>query len=170
MSPASLSVISDAVSVRVPAKVNLHLGVGPLRDDGYHDLVTVYQALSLYDDVTVARAAALGVTLRREGGRGADAADVPLDDDNLAIKAVRALGKWADRDPRVAIEIVKRIPVAGGMAGGSADAAGALVALAALWKLDLPRAELLEIAAGLGSDVPSRSRAVPRWAPAAVSN
>ncbi|MBE7192206.1 MAG: 4-(cytidine 5'-diphospho)-2-C-methyl-D-erythritol kinase [Gordonia polyisoprenivorans] len=154
MSPASLSVISDAVSVRVPAKVNLHLGVGPLRDDGYHDLVTVYQALSLYDDVTVARAAALGVTLRREGGRGADAADVPLDDDNLAIKAVSALGKWADRDPRVAIEIVKRIPVAGGMAGGSADAAGALVALAALWKLDLPRAELLEIAAGLGSDVP----------------
>ncbi|MGC5248559.1 4-(cytidine 5'-diphospho)-2-C-methyl-D-erythritol kinase [Gordonia sp. DT219] len=154
MSPASLSVISDAVSVRVPAKVNLHLGVGPLRADGYHDLVTVYQALSLYDDVAVARAAALGVTLAREGGRGADAADVPLDDDNLAVRAVRALGEWAGRDPRVAIDIVKRIPVAGGMAGGSADAAGALVALAALWKLDIPRAQLLEIAAGLGSDVP----------------
>ncbi|MGC4933893.1 4-(cytidine 5'-diphospho)-2-C-methyl-D-erythritol kinase [Gordonia sp. DT30] len=154
MSPASLSVISDAVSVRVPAKVNLHLGVGPLRADGYHDLVTVYQALSLYDDVTVAQAATLEVTLRREGGRGADAAEVPLGDDNLAVRAVRALGEWADRDPRVTIEIVKRIPVAGGMAGGSADAAGALVALAALWKLDIPRAQLLEIAAGLGSDVP----------------
>ncbi|MGV9672810.1 MULTISPECIES: 4-(cytidine 5'-diphospho)-2-C-methyl-D-erythritol kinase [unclassified Gordonia (in: high G+C Gram-positive bacteria)] len=154
MSPASLSVISDAVTVRVPAKVNLHLGVGPLRDDGYHDLVTVYQALSLYDDVTVARAAGLSVEMTRDSGRGADVAEVPLDDDNLAVRAVRALGEYAGRDPKVAIEIVKRIPVAGGMAGGSADAAGALVALAALWKLDVPRADLLDIAAGLGSDVP----------------
>lgn len=154
MSPTSLSVISDAVTVRVPAKVNLHLGVGPLRDDGYHDLVTIYQALSLYDDVTVARAAALGVSMTRDGGRGADVADIPLGDDNLAVRAARALGAHVGRDPRVAIEIVKRIPVAGGMAGGSADAAGALVALAALWKLDLPRVELLDIAAELGSDVP----------------
>lgn len=154
MSPASLSVVSDAVSVRVPAKVNLHLGVGPLRGDGYHDLVTVFQALSLYDDVSVARADALRVTLGRESGRGADVAGVPLDDSNLAARAARALAHYADRDPRVAIEIVKRIPVAGGMAGGSADAAGALVALAALWKLDISRSELSDIAAELGSDVP----------------
>ena len=154
MSPASLSVITDAVSVRVPAKVNLHLGVGPLRDDGYHDLVTVYQALSLFDDVTVSRSAQMTVSMTRERGRGADVEDVPLDDNNLAVRAVRALATHADRDPQAAIEIVKRIPVAGGMAGGSADAAGALVAASALWKLDLSRAELLEIAAGLGSDVP----------------
>lgn len=152
--PPSLSVISDAVTVRVPAKINLHLGVGPRRDDGYHDLVTVYQALSLYDDVTVARAAALSVELTREAGRGADVAAVPLDHTNLAARAATALGAHAGREPRVAIDIVKRIPVAGGMAGGSADAAGALVALSALWKLDVSRADLLDLAAGLGSDVP----------------
>ncbi|MGW0038807.1 4-(cytidine 5'-diphospho)-2-C-methyl-D-erythritol kinase [Gordonia sp. NPDC003376] len=154
MSPASLSVISGAVTVRVPAKINLHLGVGPLRDDGYHDLVTIFQALSLYDDVTVARSAAMNVTMSRSGGRGADTESVPLDENNLAVRAARALGDHVGRDPRVSIDIVKRIPVAGGMAGGSADAAGALVALATLWRLDISRAEILELAAGLGSDVP----------------
>ncbi|GAA1481540.1 4-(cytidine 5'-diphospho)-2-C-methyl-D-erythritol kinase [Gordonia sinesedis] len=154
MSPASLSVISDAVTVRAPAKVNLYLGVGPLRDDGYHELVTVFQALSLYDDVSAAPAAALGVSMTRDGGPGGDVGEVPLDSDNLAARAALALAEHVGRDPRVALEIVKRIPVAGGMAGGSADAAGALVAVAELWNLDVGRDELDEIAAGLGSDVP----------------
>ncbi|MXP22892.1 4-(cytidine 5'-diphospho)-2-C-methyl-D-erythritol kinase [Gordonia sp. HNM0687] len=149
MSRASLSVVSDAVTVRVPAKVNLHLGVGPLRDDGFHDLVTVYQALSLYDDVRLSPSSELRVTTRGDG-----AADVPGDSTNLAARAVAEVARRADRSPRVAIDIDKRIPVAGGMAGGSADAAGALVGAVNLWGLDIGRDELTEIAAGLGSDVP----------------
>ncbi|MFW0786920.1 4-(cytidine 5'-diphospho)-2-C-methyl-D-erythritol kinase [Gordonia sp. CPCC 206044] len=149
MSRASLSVVSDAVTVRVPAKVNLYLAVGPLRDDGYHDLMTVFQALSLHDDVRVSPATELRVATSGEG-----AGDVPADESNLAAQAVIEVGRRVGRPPKVAIDVVKRIPVAGGMAGGSADAAGALVAVANLWHADLDRDELTEIAAGLGSDVP----------------
>ncbi|MEO9330456.1 4-(cytidine 5'-diphospho)-2-C-methyl-D-erythritol kinase [Gordonia aurantiaca] len=149
MSPTSLSVVSDSVIARAPSKVNLHLGVGPRREDGYHDLVTVFQALSLHDDVRVARASDLSVAVRGEG-----APSVPADSSNLAARAALALAEWADRPAKVAIDIAKTIPVAGGMAGGSADAAGALVALAQLWKLDISRDELAAIAADLGSDVP----------------
>lgn len=141
--------VTDSVTARAPSKVNLHLGVGPRRDDGYHDLVTVFQALSLHDDIRVARAHELSVTVRGEG-----AGSVPADASNLAARAAQALAGWADRAGHVAIQIEKTIPVAGGMAGGSADAAGALVALAHLWKLDISRDELAEIAADLGSDVP----------------
>ena len=149
MSRASLTVVSDAVTVRAPGKVNPYLAVGPLRPDGYHDLTTVFQALSLYDDISVARAAELTVRTR-----GDVVGVVPDDPTNLAARAAVALAEWAGRSPKVAIEIVKRIPVAGGMAGGSADAAGALVALTELWKLDIERGPLEEIAAALGSDVP----------------
>lgn len=149
VSRASLSVVSDAVTVRAPAKVNPYLAVGPLRPDGYHDLTTVFQALSLYDDISVARAAELAVIVR-----GDQAADVPADPSNLAGRAAALLASHAERPPRVAIEILKRIPVAGGMAGGSADAAGTLVALAELWRLDIERGPLEELAAQLGSDVP----------------
>lgn len=141
--------VTDSVTARAPSKVNLHLGVGPRRADGYHDLVTVFQALSLHDDVRVARAHELTVAVRGEG-----AGSVPADASNLAARAAQALAEWADRSAHVAIEIEKTIPVAGGMAGGSADAAGALVALAHLWKLDISRDDLAEIAADLGSDVP----------------
>lgn len=120
-----------------------------MRDDGYHDLTTVFQALSLGDDVTVAPADELTVTTT-----GENAADVPADASNLAARAAIALAGWAGRDPGAAITISKHIPVAGGMAGGSADAAGALVALAALWKLDVDRETLSRLAASLGSDVP----------------
>ncbi|WP_439032153.1 4-(cytidine 5'-diphospho)-2-C-methyl-D-erythritol kinase [Gordonia terrae] len=149
MPRTSLSVVTDSVTARAPSKVNLHLGVGPRRDDGYHDLVTVFQALSLHDDIRVARAHETSVLIRGEG-----AGSVPADDSNLAVRAATALADWAERSGTVAIEIDKTIPVAGGMAGGSADAAGALVALAALWKLDIGRDDLAAIAADLGSDVP----------------
>ncbi|MFT3715894.1 MAG: 4-(cytidine 5'-diphospho)-2-C-methyl-D-erythritol kinase [Gordonia sp. (in: high G+C Gram-positive bacteria)] len=137
-------------TARVPAKVNLHLGVGPLRDDGYHELSTLFCALSLYDEVTVRAADELSVTVRGDNYR-----EVPADASNLAAQAVLALARHAGiDDPSVAIEIDKAIPVAGGMAGGSADAAGALLAAARLWRLDLDRETLLDLAAGLGSDVP----------------
>jgi 4-diphosphocytidyl-2-C-methyl-D-erythritol kinase len=132
----------------VPAKVNLHLSVGPVRKDGYHELVTVYQAISLYDEVTVEPADMLSL---RVSGEGAD--ELPLDDDNLAVRAVRAVAAVLGRSPDVSINVRKGIPVAAGLAGGSADAAAALVAADALWGGGLDRVTLEGLAAGVGSDV-----------------
>ena len=148
-SSAVLSVVPPPVTVRVPAKVNLHLAVGDVRADGYHDLITVFQALSLTDEVTVAVADNPGIEAHGEG-----AASVPTGADNVAWQAVQALAAHAGREPKVRLVINKAIPVAGGMAGGSADAAAALVGLAALWRLEIGRDELTELAAGIGSDVP----------------
>ena len=128
---------ADAVTVRVPAKINLYLSVGRTRPDGFHDLTTVYQAVSLYDDVTVTRSDALSVVVR---GESADL--VPTDGTNLAARAAVALAERAGRSPDVDIAIRKGIPVAGGCAGGSADAAAALVACDQLWGLKLSRQEL----------------------------
>ncbi len=141
-----------AVTARVPAKVNLQLAVGPLRGDGYHDLVTVFHALALFDEVTVAPAERDSVLVTGEG-----ASSVPQDSGNLAARAVTALadavGPGLQDSPGVAIEIRKRIPVAAGLAGGSADAAGALVACNELWGAGLSQQELAEVAARIGSDV-----------------
>ena len=141
--------MTTSVTVRVPAKINLQLAVGPLRPDGYHDLVTVFHAVSLFDEVTVARADNDSVRVAGEGS-----ADVPVDGDNLALRAVRALRARTGAGDPVRVAIAKRIPVAAGMAGGSADAAAALVACDALWSTGLPAGELSEVAAQLGSDVP----------------
>jgi 4-diphosphocytidyl-2-C-methyl-D-erythritol kinase len=145
-------VIVTAVTARVPAKVNLQLSVGPLRADGYHDLVTVFHAVSLFDEVTITPAERDSVVLTGEG-----AGSVPLDGENLALRAVTALvdtvGPGCRDSPGVAIEIRKRIPVAAGLAGGSADAAAALVACNELWDTGLSQAELSDIAARVGSDV-----------------
>jgi len=137
------------VTVRAPAKLNLYLRVGGLRADGFHELTTVYHAVSRYDEVTASPAATLEVTVR---GEGADT--VPLDGDNLAVRAATALARRAGIEPLARLDIVKAIPVAGGLAGGSADAAAALLACDALWGTDLPRTALLDLAATLGSDVP----------------
>lgn len=139
---------SDSVTVRVPAKVNLQLSVGPVRADGYHELATVFQAVDIVDEVTARPGTGISVTMSGVG------AGVPLDEDNLAWRAADLLARHAGVAPDVAIHIHKAIPVAGGMAGGSADAAGALVACDALWRLGTPREELMALAARLGSDVP----------------
>ena len=142
--------IVTSVTVRVPAKINLQLAVGPLRPDGYHGLVTVFHAIGLFDMVSVAAAEADSVAVTGEG-----AGQVPADGDNLALRAVRTLRAVvaAQAGPGVAVTINKRIPVAAGLAGGSADAAAALVACNELWRAGLPVRELCEIAAGVGSDV-----------------
>jgi 4-diphosphocytidyl-2-C-methyl-D-erythritol kinase len=142
--------IVTSVTVRVPAKINLQLAVGPLRPDGYHGLVTVFHAIGLFDMVSVAAAEADSVAVTGEG-----AGQVPADGDNLALRAVRALRAVvaAQAGPGVAVTINKRIPVAAGLAGGSADAAAALVGCNELWRAGLPVRELCEIAAGVGSDV-----------------
>jgi 4-diphosphocytidyl-2-C-methyl-D-erythritol kinase len=140
------------VTVRVPAKVNLQLAVGPVRADGYHDVATVYHAVSLFDEVTVTPVERDSVAIT---GEGADS--VPTDGGNLAARAARALARavgHGSRDaPGLAIQITKRIPVAAGLAGGSADAAATLVACNELWGTGLSQKELCELASGIGSDV-----------------
>ena len=140
------------MTVRVPAKVNLQLSVGPPRGDGYHDLVTVFHAVSLFDEVTVRPADRASVRVTGEG-----AASVPAGRSNLAMRAARALASVAmarRSKPAVHIDIRKRIPVAAGLAGGSADAAAALVACNELWGTGLTQSELRAVAASVGSDVP----------------
>jgi 4-diphosphocytidyl-2-C-methyl-D-erythritol kinase len=164
------------VRVRVPAKINLALSVGPPRDDGFHSLATVFQAVSLYDEVVVAenqaREAPVRIGTAREGKTQtlaeADSSDratptlrvsgqgisgIPLDSRNLAWRAVEAFADRLGREPNVSIGIAKAIPVAGGMAGGSADAAAALLACSKLWGEGTPD-DLQAVASEIGSDVP----------------
>ncbi|MFE6665854.1 4-(cytidine 5'-diphospho)-2-C-methyl-D-erythritol kinase [Streptomyces sp. NPDC057697] len=138
-----------SVTVRVPAKVNVQLAVGAPRPDGFHDLANVFLAVGLYDEVIATPADELRITCS-----GPDAAQVPLDATNLAARAALALAERHGIAPDVHLHIAKDIPVAGGMAGGSADGAAALLACDALWSTGATRDELLAICAELGSDVP----------------
>jgi 4-diphosphocytidyl-2-C-methyl-D-erythritol kinase len=161
-----------SVTVQAPAKINLSLGVGPPRDDGYHSLATVYHAVSLFDRVQASPAPAgefsidvaayAGDGAEDGAGDGADPADsratslagVPTGDDNLAVRAARLLADHTGVDAGAHLRLGKSIPVAGGLAGGSTDAAAALVACNVLWGTDLPPEDLQQLAARLGSDVP----------------
>lgn len=140
------------VTVRAPAKVNLQLSVGPVGADGYHPLATVFHAVSLCDEVRVrAGSAGAGIELTAVGD---DTGEVPLGPTNLAARAASALAAELGVAPDVRITLGKAIPVAGGMAGGSADAAATLVACAELWGVEPGDPVLPTIAAGLGADVP----------------
>ena len=141
-----------SVTVRVPAKVNLQLSVGPRESDGYHQLVTVFQAISIFDEVTVKigeQASGINLTVSGDQVHG-----VPTDSSNLVVKAAELIANRFEIDIDVSIDIKKSIPVAGGMAGGSADAAAAIVAIDELYSLDMTREEMHSIASQLGSDVP----------------
>src|SRR5258705_6710543 len=146
---AELWVPTGSTTVRVPGKVNLHLAVGARRKDGYHELTTVFHAVSLLDEVTVRNADVLSLELVGEG-----AGKLPTDERNLAWQAAELMAEHVGRAPDVSISIEKSIPVAGGMAGRSADAAAVLVAMNTLWELGVPRRDLHALAAQLGSDVP----------------
>ncbi|MEU9017545.1 4-(cytidine 5'-diphospho)-2-C-methyl-D-erythritol kinase [Actinomadura sp. NPDC048394] len=144
--------------VRVPAKVNLQLGVGPIREDGYHDLVNVFHAVSLFDELTAEPADGLELAVEAAPYSRVAIGRVPTDARNLAARAAVLVASRLGVEPRVRLRIRKAIPVAGGMAGGSADAAAALVACARLWddreRPALSRDDLMEMGAELGSDVP----------------
>ena len=143
------------VVARAPAKINVHLAVGPLRADGFHELHTVYLAVSLYDTVTAAPGSGLSLTVAGEGtGAATGGAVVPTDSRNLVWHAAELLARHAGVPADASIGIAKAIPAAAGLAGGSADAAAALVALDTLWGTRASRADLVELAAQLGSDVP----------------
>ncbi len=144
--------MSNEVRVSAPAKINLHLGVGAVRPDGFHPLVTVFQAVGLYDELTLRPAPASALTV---SGEGVDVTAVPDGPANLVLRAVELLAHHHGRtDVAVSAHLRKRIPVAGGLAGGSTDAAAALVGVDSLFELRTPRQELHDLAAVLGSDVP----------------
>ena len=143
---------SRGVVARVPAKVNLQLSVGPLGSDGFHEVTTVFQAISLFDDVTVATAPdGEGIKISISGQTSSG---VPADNSNLAVKAAELMIKNYDLPTDLIIKLKKEIPVAGGMAGGSADAAGVIVGLDALFELGLSRDEMEIVGSKIGSDVP----------------
>ncbi len=148
-STASEWVPTGSITVRVPGKVNLYLAVGDTRDDGYHELTTVFHAVSLLDEITVRTADVLSLEMVGEGVES-----LPTDERNLAWQAAELMAEHVGRAPDVAITVEKSIPVAGGMGGGSADAAAVLVAINSLWELGVPRRDLHTLAARLGSDVP----------------
>lgn len=146
----SLLPFPEAVHVRAPGKINVYLGVGDRHDDGYHALATVFQAVSLYEDVIARPSSDFSLTVRGVSDSGA----VPVDDRNLAMRAAKLLASVTGHDGGVALEIRKSVPVAGGMGGGSADAAAALLACDTLWGTGLSSPRLHELAARLGADVP----------------
>ena len=136
----------------MPAKVNLQLAVGPLGTDGFHEVTTVFQAISLFDDVTVETAAENnGISIQVTGQTSTG---VPSDSSNLAVKAATLMIKNYDLPSDINIKLKKEIPVAGGMAGGSADAAGVIVGLDSLFELGLSRDEMEMVGSKIGADVP----------------
>lgn len=141
---------SRAVHARAPGKLNVFLKVGALVEDGYHDVASAYQAVSLYEDVRASHADDFSVSFTGS----IDTSALTVDGSNLAIKAARMLARKTGYRGGVRLAIEKNVPIAGGMGGGSADAAATLLACDALWGTDLPREELIGLAARLGSDVP----------------
>lgn len=143
---------NESVTVRVPAKVNLQLAVGPREDDGFHNLVSVFQAISIFDDVTITKSQpGSGITISIIGDH---THGVPADHTNLAVKAAQLIASEYEITIDAHIEVKKSIPVAGGMAGGSADAAATIIGIDHLYELAMSREEQVEFAASLGSDVP----------------
>ncbi|WP_435298439.1 4-(cytidine 5'-diphospho)-2-C-methyl-D-erythritol kinase [Timonella sp. A28] len=150
--PSELSRHSPAtVTARAPGKVNLSLRVGGLDESGYHPLINVFQAVSAWEEIVASARRDDNIVLTVQGP---GARFVPLNETNLVAKAARALQKHTGTHFGASIHINKGVPVAGGMAGGSADAAATLVALNALWRLDLSETDLMTIGATLGADVP----------------
>jgi 4-diphosphocytidyl-2-C-methyl-D-erythritol kinase len=140
----------SSVIARAPGKINLVLRVGPRRADGYHDLLTCFQAVDIWETVALSPADEFSIAVSGDVNLG----EIPLDGNNLAMKAVAAVARATGRTDAVAILIDKKVPVGGGMGGGSADAAATLIAINELWHTGLSQVELLTIAAELGSDVP----------------
>jgi len=148
--------MTRSVTVRAPGKVNLQLSVGPVDDDGYHPLATVFQAVDLYETVTATPRVDGDITVTVAAARGSsvDLDAVPTDHTNIAVRAALELREEFGIEDGIDLEIVKGVPVAGGMAGGSADAAAALLACSEAWDLGAARSQLDVIAARLGADVP----------------
>lgn len=144
------SMPSRRVSASAPAKINLVLHVGSPDVTGFHPLLTAFQAVDLWDTVTLTESDSMSIECRA----GFDTSMVPRDDSNISWRAVDLLRAHHGLDANVSIDIDKTIPVAGGMAGGSADAAATVLAATTLWETEAPLHELFDITRTLGSDVP----------------
>ena len=141
--------MANQVSVRVPGKINLQLSVGPIQRDGYHEVATVFQSVSLFDELTISENDGDGIEIAAEGKSA-----IPLGKENLAYKAADLMRKKFDISTGLLIKIKKEIPIAGGMAGGSANAGAAIVGIDALFSLGLKRDEMERIGGEIGADVP----------------
>lgn len=141
--------MTNQVSVRVPGKINLQLSVGPLQRDGYHELATVFQSVSLFDELTISETDAQGIEIAATGK-----SSMPLNSENLAHKAAELMSKKFDIGSGLLIKIKKEIPIAGGMAGGSANAGATIVGIDSLFSLGLSRDEMERIGSEIGADVP----------------
>ncbi|WP_026139329.1 4-(cytidine 5'-diphospho)-2-C-methyl-D-erythritol kinase [Leucobacter salsicius] len=139
-----------SVTVRAPGKINVYFRVGALQHDGYHDVASLYQAVSLCEEVTAEHSDDFSVRFTGP----IDTSELATDGSNLAIRAARALAEHTGYAGGVSLTVLKRVPIAGGMGGGSADAAATLVACDELWGTGLGRSGLLPLAATLGADVP----------------
>lgn len=140
--------MSDGMLVaRCPAKINLALRVLGVREDGYHELDTVFQAIDLWDEIEARPAARLRLSCDEPG--------LPTDRSNLVIRAAEILSRHAGGEAKGgALTLRKRIPVQAGLGGGSSDAAGTLLLCRQLWGLSLSDEMLMALAAELGADVP----------------
>ena len=147
---------AGALRLAAPAKLNLYLHVVGRRHDGYHLLDSLVAFAAIGDELTLAPAADLALEVDGPFGDNLDA-------DNLVLKAARALAAQAGRTPGAAIRLTKRLPVASGIGGGSADAAATLRGLNRLWNLGLPERALAQIGLGLGADVPVCVAGVPSF-------
>lgn len=148
-----------SVTRQSPAKINWNLRVVHRRPDGFHEIESLISPVTLYDELTLRVRTELGIELV------CDRADVPLDERNLIVKAANAMAERASLQMGVKCGLVKRIPIGGGLGGGSSNAAIALMGLSELWDLNWPATVLQEIAAQIGSDVPfflSRGSAIIR--------
>lgn len=143
------------IGAKAPAKINLFFEVGKKRDDGYHDVLSVYQSLDLFEEVFVEPAEKWTVSVTGDLP-DQQLAQVPTDESNLVVKAAKslALSVGIENPQPMHFKIHKRLPAAGGVAGGSADAAATLVALNEAWCLGLDQEQLMRVAAELGADVP----------------
>ncbi|QOD43276.1 4-(cytidine 5'-diphospho)-2-C-methyl-D-erythritol kinase [Clavibacter zhangzhiyongii] len=146
----SAATASPVVHARAPGKINVSLTVGALQEDGYHEVATAYQAVSLYEDVWATKSDGFSV----EFGGSIDTSHLTTGADNLAVRAARLLARSTGYRGGVHLRIEKDVPIAGGMGGGSADAAATLLACDALWGTERTRDQLLALGAELGADVP----------------
>lgn len=137
--------MSSEILVEAPAKVNLHLGVGSLRPDGYHDVETVLQTIDLADRLTLRSSRVFHLSCRPDVG--------VLARDNLVWRAAMLFAQRVGREPLVKVELAKAIPTGAGLGGGSSDAAAVIAALAAFWGVDQTDV-LSDVASAIGADVP----------------
>ncbi|MFM6971754.1 MAG: 4-(cytidine 5'-diphospho)-2-C-methyl-D-erythritol kinase [Rhodoluna sp.] len=147
--------MTDSIRVSTPAKINLLFGVGALQPDGYHEVASLYHAVDLLDELKIKSSSSWSIELSGNISQAQKDA-VPSGEDNLVVRAAKQVAKMSgiESPHPVSFEITKNIPVAGGLAGGSADAAAALIAVNELWCTGLSGEQLHTAAVALGSDVP----------------